>query len=125
MLLSPMCRSLTTTVLIEVDGNRARRSGQAAPASTSVRIAHASTRRRRMRSCRGTWLSVKQILDGWHLASPEEQAQLLPILQRKATRRAFANIPMPERLNIINRVRKIFGAPEVQLEEQANANGNL
>ena len=63
---------------------------------------------------RAAALTLTQILDGWHLASPEEQQKLMPILQRKASAKAIANLPEEQREPIVNRIREIFGGPAVQ-----------
>jgi hypothetical protein len=71
---------------------------------------------------RAAVLGLEDLLNGWHLASDEEKAKLMPILRKKATNRAIANIPATDdrRINVINRIRAIFGGapvvpPSVQL----------
>ena len=59
-------------------------------------------------------LSLTQMLDGWHLTDAEDQKKLLPILARKATAKAIANIPADQRQTVIDRIREILGGPAVE-----------
>jgi hypothetical protein len=63
---------------------------------------------------RASRLTLKQLLDGWHLANPEQQQKLLPVLGRLATWKAIANLPEDQREPVLNHIREITGGPAVE-----------